>query len=77
LSHIGGSKDEKKMIINKYPPARQYIKVKLNVIIQGQYCLLCSAKVCAIEEGRGDKPVAGLGFLSDKCSGRTEQVYTD
>jgi hypothetical protein len=48
---------------------RQIIKVKLNVIIKSQYCLLCNAKASAIEEGSGDKPVADLGYLSDKCSG--------
>jgi hypothetical protein len=48
---------------------RQFIKVKLNLRIKFQYCLLCNAKACAIEEGCDDGPVAGLGVLSDKCSG--------
>jgi hypothetical protein len=51
------------------PSFRQFIKVKLNLRITFQYCLLCNAKACAIEEGCGDKPVAGFGLLSDKCSG--------
>jgi hypothetical protein len=63
------------MVISRFyhpagrPSARQFIKVKLNLRIKFQYCLLCSAKSCAIEEGYGDKPVARLCLLSDRCSG--------